>query len=49
MSTEMRSAVFAAWAARSAFSRRHACHGPAKYVAFPASSSSVAFVTASRN
>src|SRR5918995_1573636 len=49
MSSEMRFVVFSACRARSAFSRRHACHGPAKYVARAASSSSVAVVTASRN
>ena len=49
MSTAMRSAVFCACSARCAFSSRHACQGPAKNVARPATSSSVAFVTASRN
>ena len=49
MSTETRSAVFCAWTARWAFSSRQTCHGPGKNVARPASSSSVAFVTASRN
>ena len=49
MSGSSRATAFRAWSARAAFSRRHACHGPAKYVERPASSSSTAVVTASRN
>src|SRR5256885_456225 len=49
MSMPTRSAVLAAAAARAAFSRRQTCHGPAKKSERPASSSSTAVVTASRN
>ena len=49
MSAPTRSAVFAAAAARAAFSRRQTCQGPGKYSERPASSSSTAVVTASRN
>ena len=49
MSRPTRSAAFdAAWS-RAAFSRRHSCQGPAKYVERPASSSRTAVVVASRN
>src|SRR5438034_259990 len=49
MSTSIRWAAVVAAASRAAFSRRQLCHGPAKYVERPASSSRTAFVTASRN
>src|SRR5436190_188020 len=49
MSPWARSTSFCACSIRAAFSRRHACHGPGKNVPRPASSSSVAVVTASRN
>ena len=49
MSAPTRSAVFAAWAARAAFSSRQTCHGPGKKSERPASSSSTPVVTASRN
>ena len=49
MSTPTRSAVFAAAAARAAFSRRQTCQGPGKKSERPASSSRTPVVTASRN
>ena len=48
MSSATRATVFAA-RGRAAFSILHACQGPAKYVDFPASSSSTEFAVASRN
>ena len=49
MSRPTRSAAFDAACSRAAFSRRHSCQGPAKYVERPASSSRTAVVVASRN